>query len=39
MTVFIDGDAFPNLLKPIIIKAIERLSLPTKMIANKHWRI
>lgn len=35
MTVFIDGDAFPNLLKPIIIKAIERLSLPTKVIANK----
>ncbi|HIP28245.1 MAG TPA: YaiI/YqxD family protein [Sulfurovum sp.] len=39
MTVFIDGDAFPNLLKPIIIKAIERLSLPTKVIANKKINI
>jgi len=35
MTLFIDGDAFPNLLKPIILKSIERLSLPTKVIANK----
>jgi uncharacterized protein YaiI (UPF0178 family) len=35
MTLFIDGDAFPNLLKPIVLKAIERLALPTKVIANK----
>ena len=35
MTLFIDGDAFPNLLKPIILKSIERLALPTKVIANK----
>ena len=35
MTLFIDGDAFPNLLKPIVLKGIERLSLPTKVIANK----
>ncbi|MCF6243647.1 MAG: YaiI/YqxD family protein [Sulfurovum sp.] len=35
MTLFIDGDAFPNLLKPIILKAIERLAIPTKVIANK----
>ena len=35
MTLFIDGDAFPNLLKPIVVKGIERLSLPTKVIANK----
>jgi len=35
MTLFIDGDAFPNLLKPIILRSIERLSLPTKVIANK----
>jgi len=27
MKLFIDGDAFPNLLKPIILKAIERLEL------------
>jgi len=35
MTLFIDGDAFPNLLKPIILKAIERLKLKTYVIANK----
>jgi len=27
--LFIDGDAFPNLLKPIVLKAIERLKLTT----------
>ncbi len=35
MTLYIDGDAFPNLLKPIILKAINRLSLPTFVVANK----
>lgn len=35
MTLFIDGDAFPNLLKPIVLRAIERLALHTKVIANK----
>jgi len=39
MTLFIDGDAFPNLLKPIVLRAIERLSLPTKVIANKKIHI
>ena len=39
MTLFIDGDAFPNLLKPIVLRSIERLSLPTKVIANKKIRI
>ena len=35
MILFIDGDAFPNLLKPIVFRSIERLSIPTKVIANK----
>ena len=35
MTLYIDGDAFPNLLKPIVLRSIERLSLPTKVVANK----
>jgi len=35
MTLFIDGDAFPNLLKPIVTKAIKRLKLKTYVIANK----
>ena len=39
MTLFIDGDTFPNLLKPIVLRSIERLSLPTKVIANKKIKI
>ena len=39
MTLFIDGDAFPNLLKPIVLKSIERLSINTKVIANKKVNI
>jgi len=29
MRLFIDGDAFPNLLKPIVFRAIERLTIDT----------
>ena len=39
MQLFIDGDAFPNLLKPIVLKAINRLELPTIVIANKKINI
>lgn len=39
MTLYVDGDAFPNLLKPIVLRAIERLSLPTVVIANKKIKI
>ncbi|SFV61657.1 Protein of unknown function DUF188 [hydrothermal vent metagenome] len=35
ITLFIDGDALPNLLKPIILRSIKRLNLPTKVISNK----
>ena len=35
VTLFVDGDAFPNLLKPILVRSIERLSLKTYVIANK----
>lgn len=35
MTLYVDGDAFPNLLKPILFRAIERLKLNTCVIANK----
>jgi uncharacterized protein len=38
-TLYIDGDAFPNLLKPIILKAIERLQIKTLVIANKKINI
>jgi len=39
MTLFIDGDAFPNILKPIILRSIKRLNLSTKVIANKKINI
>jgi uncharacterized protein YaiI (UPF0178 family) len=35
MRLFVDGDAFPNLLKPILSRTIERLSLETFVISNK----
>jgi len=35
LKVYVDGDAFPNLLKPILARSIERLSLKTYVIANK----
>ena len=33
--IFVDGDAFPNLLKPILFKQIKRLNIPTAVVANK----
>jgi len=35
LKLYIDGDAFPNLLKPIVVKAIERLKIDTYVVANK----
>jgi len=35
MKLYIDGDAFPNLLKPIVLRAIDRVGLETYVIANK----
>lgn len=35
MTLYIDGDAFPNLLKPVVFRAIQRLKLHTVFISNK----
>lgn len=35
MTLFVDGDAFPNLLKPILLRSIERLGIKTFVVANK----
>ena len=39
MTLYVDGDAFPNLLKPILLRAIERLKLPTVVVSNKRITI
>ncbi len=39
MTLFIDGDAFVNMLKPIVHKAIEKRKLPTVVVSNKKINI
>jgi uncharacterized protein len=39
MIIYIDGDAFPNLLKPILFRAIEKYSLSTFVISNKRINI
>jgi uncharacterized protein YaiI (UPF0178 family) len=38
-TLYIDGDAFPNLLKPILLRSVERLAIPTVVVANKKINI
>jgi uncharacterized protein YaiI (UPF0178 family) len=38
-TLYIDGDAFPNILKPIILKQIEKYGLETYVVANKKINI
>lgn len=35
MALFVDGDAFPNILKPILFRAIEKRQLKTIVISNK----
>ena len=35
MNLYVDGDAFPNLLKPILLKPINRLKLRTFVVSNK----
>lgn len=33
--MLIDGDAFPNLLKPIVVRAIEKKAIETVVVSNK----
>ena len=35
MKLYIDGDALPNLLKPILLKQIEKLHIDTHCFSNK----
>ena len=35
LKIFVDGDAFPNALKPILLKQIKRLHVETVVVANK----
>jgi uncharacterized protein YaiI (UPF0178 family) len=37
--IYIDGDAFPNALKPILLKQIERLKVKTIVVSNKKINI
>ena len=37
--LYIDADAFPNLLKPIVVKQIERLEIETIVVSNKKVNI
>jgi len=39
MRLYIDGDALPNLLKPIILRTIDRVGIPAIVIANKKINI
>ena len=39
MKLFIDGDAFPNLLKQIVLRAIEKQKINTIVIENKKINI
>jgi len=35
MTLYIDADALPNLLKPILLRAIEKQKIQTIVVSNK----
>jgi uncharacterized protein len=35
LNLYIDGDALPNLLKPILWRAVERLGLTTFIVSNR----
>ena len=37
--IYVDADAFPNLLKPILFRSIERLELETFVVSNKKVNI
>ncbi|MGM0519868.1 MAG: YaiI/YqxD family protein [Campylobacterota bacterium] len=39
MILYIDGDAFPNLLKPIVLRAIEKKALKSFVVSNKKVNI
>ena len=39
LKIYVDADAFPNLLKPILFRSIERLKLQTLVVSNKKVNI
>ncbi len=39
MRIFIDADAFPNIIKDILMRASVRLNVPLVFVANKPIRV
>jgi uncharacterized protein YaiI (UPF0178 family) len=39
LNIYVDADAFPNLLKPILFRSIERLGIETFVLSNKKVNI
>lgn len=39
MKIYIDGDALPNILKPLIERAVDRLEIVTVVVSNKPVRV
>jgi uncharacterized protein len=39
LKIFVDSDAFPNLLKPILLRSVERLKIETYVVSNKKVNI
>lgn len=39
LKIFVDADAFPNLLKPILLRSVERLKIETYVVSNKKVNI
>jgi len=39
MKLYIDGDALPNILKPILLRAIDKLNIETFVVSNKRITI
>ena len=39
LDLYVDADAFPNLLKPILFRSIERLGIKTFVVSNKKVNI
>ena len=37
--IYVDADACPNVIKDILYRASERLSLPLTLVANKSLRV
>ena len=39
MKIYVDGDAFPNVLKDILFRAVQRVGIQLVMVANKRIRV